>query len=1615
MNRDELILNAINELVIDKTRNGAYGLVIIGVPEIPIKKLLLSFNNPENTYVSLIGSTENEELLIEWSNEYGWDEYRLGFNATHAVDVRNEAPDDSIKLAFVWEEEERLHSLIQRGYQYIGPTELIEQICIFGANKAENDPQKNLWRSLSSDRVSAYISLDGITDYYIKLFENENGENVNETDKPRKFLTLLNLLPDKELLTKKYINTYEIINRIIQNAKMVERIQRADEEDRQDAIKTIKQNADNPEEKSKLQVIYNAYLRLTRSDYTALSEMELSDAIFLLSGKKKSPTAGNTGGDTGIPGGENGGGNSNPLGGEDGGDDPNGGGEVPPTGNGPGGDDDNGDDGDDGDDYTPGGEGNTGNGTNGTSRGIKSFKTLSIAAIKLISEREGPALKKLVDEARRLLSVGQFDIKEIVINHERLTVQAKFNPDESAVSINKNFIQNGRMGGKINAEDTEFDAILDKFGRYIDKSEYFDDVNVRTLLEFMGRARGLAADFSGEELLKEYINSRANLNEFADLLVASPLACLIAYDGARKAAEESIGKYQNLLAHLDEHYSKLHRESPEGAEYIYKEILALDTIKIVSENEVSVLLTGLNPLVIWKYVELANLVLEGDSDLSTIDIDLLSLEIDNLPEPLLAIYSPGLNKNYEQLGFSTRIGSLPLYRSISVEMSDLSQKSIGTAAVKLASLYPPIKQNLRILLVDPLTTIPTSNTIKDLISDKYGFKKATLIVAKTGKQKGNIELPFDPVLKELVYENKADIEVLRIRNSDQLQKYLSKKPVHLMGISGEKTKNVSLIESEGTRLHPLSVPHKIHPDPLMGTITLKPRSIQSSEDGVKHPFGIYHKIVSEVTGNYHSEFSMLEARTTPINEVSSLLPFSQFVITIGHVPEIMEESDLIRLTQNVELSGDTVYTYHKDSIINGLSKHLKQFNYKPTTGGLMTLLRRLQAVGGEGLFTTITEKGKNGFSETGVKGLLGLAVALNWYVNHSLEERNIVVSLDSYLSRRWLQKRKDNKRSDFLGIRQSKDGSYSIDILEVKSYEATSETDVLDSHAAEQLKSVAKIINNMVSNQGDLFTDRRRELLRLQIFREALQLGTKHDPNWIKALNSIIDGTLPVKINLVLLEVAFDQNINITEQTFTPEIIGESSEVYQLPITRIRFGEEEIQKYLEDYVEKVTETEESYQEDINSDDNSETEEDSNESSVEIEDNQNNNSEGSTEDPEFEGDSNNHDNHDSQGSDIEEEDITDIEINDSEVRSEIELLLGKQVGWDKKIYWDHRRNISNPLSNHNIIITGDPGKGKTQTIKGLIHELRSNNIPLLTFDFKDDYIDSNFLENEGIEKFDVMVEGLPFNPLVPSIDPVEKTFIAITHIVQIEGILKRVYNLGVQQATQLRNALVEAFRRKGIQPNIPTKESDVQEYPTFQEVQEILYEDDRRNSTLIGRLDLLFQIGIFPNNPRINFDQFMKGSYTLRLSTLPDPDNEIKAAVAEVIILAVHNYLISKEHPRKLTRAIVLDEAHRVSQSRALLALMREGRAFGIGMLIATQFPTDIPQDIYGCTETKLFLGNDDFNHAEAAAKKLEGGSSRNNINALAEQIRNMKQFRSILRNSQHPNIFVDLIPYYKRL
>ena len=57
-------------------------------------------------------------------------------------------------------------------------------------------------------------------------------------------------------------------------------------------------------------------------------------------------------------------------------------------------------------------------------------------------------------------------------------------------------------------------------------------------------------------------------------------------------------------------------------------------------------------------------------------------------------------------------------------------------------------------------------------------------------------------------------------------------------------------------------------------------------------------------------------------------------------------------------------------------------------------------------------------------------------------------------------------------------------------------------------------------------------------------------------------------------------------------------------------------------------------------------------------------------------------------------------------------------------------------------------------------------------------------------------------------------------------------------------------------------------------------------------------------------------------------------------MALYDHLIRQPQIHMLDQLLVLDEAWRVVEPPFLTPLMREGRAFGLGVVIASQFPRD---------------------------------------------------------------------------
>lgn len=1097
----DALVEAVYRVIQRRAEAGVYGFIIEEMPQ-SVFALLQKIEYPENAYVSFVGVPDVEAVIAKVQGR-GWPVDGLGVGATHAVCIRNEAPVGSLKLVFVWREEERLHSLTQRGYNRIGPDEAVVALAEFAAERAPNEPQHRLWTVLGSGSLPFHLALDDLLGYYGAVY----GPDAEALMAPRTALPLLGLLRDEQLLAK-YATEDQIRRRLSENAELVERLQQGNKDDRQRALRAI-ENATG-DEKTALQAAYASFTRLARGERDALKDLSLDDARKLIS---------STTGPKRMPG-------------------------SPVTND-------------------PQGDGDEEGGENGSKvvESIKTYESLDTAALELLLNGEhADNLTALSEQAQEALEKDEIEVQKL----EAPGVTVEFQPDTRAVVLAREVLRKDRFGGWLKNPDESVDTLLKEVGRYRGQFTYFDSVRMGKLQDLLSKAGQLLPGFEGHSLLQQYLDAREALLPYLDLLSTSSLHCLLTQKDAQQAALRASEAYQRLLAHLDDQYVELRRKSADGTRQIYEEILAIDLIVFTGKDESIALVSPTHALVLWKYLELAKLIQNDGRDLSEEDRLLLYSEVETLPEPLLTVHVPYLEDDFE-LGFTgRRVGSFPLYRRTTIETSDVDANSIERAAAKLLALYPPVTQNLRILLLDPVSTKQASRAAKHLVR-KQGIEHVTFMVARTKRLQNVGVVARDNALDELHAEGRVSLEEINVSSLDDLvSKRLSKQPVHLLIVSGEQERNVEIIEREGTRLHPLSIPHRLYADPLTGHVSLKPRSVQPEEGSERNPYGLYQSVLSGLSGNAHSERTLAEVRRVSLDMLRPLLRHTQFLIVAG-IPEEEDDLELIRLAQGSGMNGDTVFTQYGQRIVDGIDALLRELNYEPSQEGIRKLLDRLEEVTGEGIFSTISEKGRRGFSDTALRGLLGLAVALDWYRARAKEAHHLVISTDSYLARQWLRKREDGRRTDLLGFRQAPDGTFHIDIIEVKSYEATS-ANAAENYPADQLRSVARVLVDILRKQGNVLTDRRRELLRRQIFMEGLLTKRAPSAEWTTLLNDVLDGKGTPTINLTLIELAFEQNIPATEQiSFHSK---PDDDVDRLPIRRLRLGEQAIQQHLSGLVHR---------------------------------------------------------------------------------------------------------------------------------------------------------------------------------------------------------------------------------------------------------------------------------------------------------------------------------------------------------------------------------------------------------------------------------------------------------------
>ncbi|MEO0420691.1 MAG: hypothetical protein AAF184_00020 [Pseudomonadota bacterium] len=364
------------------------------------------------------------------------------------------------------------------------------------------------------------------------------------------------------------------------------------------------------------------------------------------------------------------------------------------------------------------------------------------------------------------------------------------------------------------------------------------------------------------------------------------------------------------------------------------------------------------------------------------------------------------------------------------------------------------------------------------------------------------------------------------------------------------------------------------------------------------------------------------------------------------------------------------------------------------------------------------------------------------------------------------------------------------------------------------------------------------------------------------------------------------------------------------------------------------------------------------------------------------------------------------------RDTARMLIGHGDG-ERPIFWHLDQGASRALPNFGLTVSGDAGQGKTQIIKALLADAARLDCPTLVFDFKNDY-SGEFARTHGFEVIDLQ-DGVPFNPFRPPPQG-ESGAQIMPHVFEVARVLATTLHLGEQQTALLRASIIQGFEDR-LQPLREWLPVEQIKSPSLHDAITIALRDESTTATsLSNRLGLLHEMRLLPGDAgaRLTFAELMAGRYVLSFNNLPN-DDRLKSALAEMILIQLQGYMLRGEQPRALRRVLVFDEAWRASQSERLIQLAREGRAFGVAVVVGTQFPDDLSPDLVGNLASKLYLYNSDAQRRRRIVTGVFGRATGAEAGRLAGALAGLQQFDAVFSNQQHqPYVRLRVLPHFER-
>lgn len=283
-------------------------------------------------------------------------------------------------------------------------------------------------------------------------------------------------------------------------------------------------------------------------------------------------------------------------------------------------------------------------------------------------------------------------------------------------------------------------------------------------------------------------------------------------------------------------------------------------------------------------------------------------------------------------------------------------------------------------------------------------------------------------------------------------------------------------------------------------------------------------------------------------------------------------------------------------------------------------------------------------------------------------------------------------------------------------------------------------------------------------------------------------------------------------------------------------------------------------------------------------------------------------------------------------------------------------VSTKGSPHTFIL-GIPGQGKSVTTRHIIREFAAQGLPALVFDFHGDMAAA---PPAGADVIDAS-EGLPFSPFELTTD---KPAGVKTAAWEISEVIAFVTGMGPIQRTSLFKGLVDAYAACETTPDgMPARLPTVEEFADAVAARE----SGKQAQNARERLIPLTDFGLFSDDASGGFDPRPNGM-VVDLSQLMEA---VQLAGGSFLLRKIYRDMFRWGVSNQLRLAIILDEAHRLARDVTLPKLMKEGRKYGVAVLVASQNLKDFHKDVVGNAGTKIVFRTN-FPESKSVAGFLKG-------------------------------------------